>query len=603
MHKRKFTRIAAPAAQPASDAGRVGRTLQLLLLLAFLAVSVSANAAEVTLAWDPNTETDLGGYTLYSGTSSRSYANSVDIGLSTEHTVPNLVEGDTYYFAVTAYDTNGNESPFSAEISYSVPVATTPQQFTISASAGSNGSISPSGGITVAGGNDQSFTITASAGYQIADVLVDGNSVGAVSAYTFSNVSSDHSIQASFAPIATAAFTISASAGSNGSVSPSGSIAVDAGDSQQFAITPASGYRIADVLVDGASVGAVTAYTFSDVQSDHTLQAAFEAAAANQPPAPPTGAYPQPDAQGVSATPLLEIDGFQDPDSQDIHGATQWQIATDSGFGSIVFDAVSSAEDPYGYLVDIQVPPGVLFPDRYYFWRARVKDGRPSESMWSAWSQPSGFATASPPYTDHNANGIPDAIEPQFCDFDGDGQNDNDQALMRVFAAHDGTPVGIKAAAGVSRVIHYNAVQPEDIQAGPCPVALDYELLNFNLQVNRTGGTAVVEIHLPGEASPQARAYKYDPVQGWYDFPLQVIDGVYVIEITDGGQGDADGVANGIVVDPLGLSISGSDSSDLQTDDGSGGGGGGCFIGAAESRCTATLFERLRSYLLTLITD
>jgi len=74
----------------------------------------------------------------------------------------------------------------------------TPKTYTITASSGSHGSISPSGDVTVNQGSDQSFTITPDSGYSIDDVLVDGSSVGTVSSYTFINVTEDHSISATF---------------------------------------------------------------------------------------------------------------------------------------------------------------------------------------------------------------------------------------------------------------------------------------------------------------------------------------------------------------------------------------------------------------------
>ncbi len=70
-------------------------------------------------------------------------------------------------------------------------------------------------------------------------------------------------------------FTINASAGTNGSISPSGAVAVNSGDSQTFDIISNSGYRVADVTIDGASQGPVTSYTFSDVTSSHTISATF----------------------------------------------------------------------------------------------------------------------------------------------------------------------------------------------------------------------------------------------------------------------------------------------------------------------------------------
>lgn len=70
--------------------------------------------------------------------------------------------------------------------------------YTIAATADDGGSIDPSGSVRVASGRDKTFTITADEGYEIADVLVDGESVGAVSEYTFENVRKKHTIEARF---------------------------------------------------------------------------------------------------------------------------------------------------------------------------------------------------------------------------------------------------------------------------------------------------------------------------------------------------------------------------------------------------------------------
>lgn len=69
--------------------------------------------------------------------------------------------------------------------------------------------------------------------------------------------------------------TIMATAGLNGSITPSGSVAINHGDNQSFTIIPGTNYHVADVLVDGSSVGAVTSYTFTNVISDHTITASF----------------------------------------------------------------------------------------------------------------------------------------------------------------------------------------------------------------------------------------------------------------------------------------------------------------------------------------
>ncbi|MGD8763850.1 MAG: fibronectin type III domain-containing protein [Desulfobacteraceae bacterium] len=78
----------------------------------------SGFAYQITLEWDSNVEQDLGGYIVYYGTASRDYDYDIDIGDETSCTISGLYSGVTYYFAVTAYDLEGNESDYSAEITY-----------------------------------------------------------------------------------------------------------------------------------------------------------------------------------------------------------------------------------------------------------------------------------------------------------------------------------------------------------------------------------------------------------------------------------------------------------------------------------------------------
>jgi mannose/cellobiose epimerase-like protein (N-acyl-D-glucosamine 2-epimerase family) len=149
--------------------------------------------------------------------------------------------------------------------------------YTILASAGSGGSISPSGTITVSEGASQTFTITPSTGYNVSSVTVDGSSVGTVTTYTFTDITANHEISASFS---IKSYTITASAGTGGSISPSGAVAVQHGSSQTFSMSPSSGYLIAGVLVDGISVGSPSSYTFSSVTAPHTISASFSVVSA-----------------------------------------------------------------------------------------------------------------------------------------------------------------------------------------------------------------------------------------------------------------------------------------------------------------------------------
>ncbi len=146
--------------------------------------------------------------------------------------------------------------------------------YTITASAGANGTISPSGSVVVSGGTSTTFTMTPNSGYKIATVTVDGSSVATNPTYTFSNVTANHTISATFS---VSTYTITASAGANGTISPSGSVVVSAGSSTTFTMTPNSGYKIATVTVDGSSVATNPTYTFSNVTTNHTISATFSA--------------------------------------------------------------------------------------------------------------------------------------------------------------------------------------------------------------------------------------------------------------------------------------------------------------------------------------
>jgi hypothetical protein len=142
---------------------------------------------------------------------------------------------------------------------------------TITASSGANGAISPSGAVVVAEGANQAFTFAPDACYRVADVVVDGVSVGTPTSYTFLNVVADHTIAVSFAND----FPITASAGAHGSIAPSGTTFVTCGADQSYTITPDVDYIVGDVLVDGVSVGAVTSYTFTSVAGPHSIAASF----------------------------------------------------------------------------------------------------------------------------------------------------------------------------------------------------------------------------------------------------------------------------------------------------------------------------------------
>ncbi|MEE1535440.1 MAG: S-layer homology domain-containing protein, partial [Oscillospiraceae bacterium] len=76
-------------------------------------------------------------------------------------------------------------------------------------------------------------------------------------------------------------YTIQATAGTGGSISPSGNVSVREGKDQTFTITPDKGYAVANVKIDGKSIGAVKSYTFENVRRTHTIEVIFMKANGN----------------------------------------------------------------------------------------------------------------------------------------------------------------------------------------------------------------------------------------------------------------------------------------------------------------------------------
>ncbi len=180
----------------------------------------------------------------------------------------NCLVAGSYTVTYDATDGSGNKA---VQKTRTVNVAAV--TYNITASAGANGSISPTGIVVVADGGSQSFTITPTLGYIMTDLLVDTVSVGPAYNYTFNNVTAPHTIVANF--VAGSSYTITASTSGNGSITPSGAVLVNSGGSQSFTITANSAYRVSSVLVDVTSVGAVTSYAFTNVTGNHTIVADF----------------------------------------------------------------------------------------------------------------------------------------------------------------------------------------------------------------------------------------------------------------------------------------------------------------------------------------
>jgi PKD repeat protein len=117
-------------------------------------------------------------------------------------------------------------------------------------------------GTTDSASRNPSFTYTSAGTYTVK--LTASNAGG-----------SDDEIKTGYITVSTTTFTITSSAGANGSITPSGNIIVNRGANQTFNISASAGYHILSVTVDGSSAGTVSSYTFTNVQANHTIAASF----------------------------------------------------------------------------------------------------------------------------------------------------------------------------------------------------------------------------------------------------------------------------------------------------------------------------------------
>ncbi|WP_292588077.1 InlB B-repeat-containing protein, partial [Mesotoga sp. UBA5557] len=152
-----------------------------------------------------------------------------------------------------------------------VGVILTKKTYTITATAGAGGSINPAGNVQVEHGSNRLFNITPNTGYEIEDVKVDGVSIGAVSTYNFKNVTTNHTIHATFR-LKSYTITVSANPPAGGNVSGGGNYTH--GDTVNLLATPNEGYEFVNWTENGVQVSANAAYSFT-ATANRTLVANF----------------------------------------------------------------------------------------------------------------------------------------------------------------------------------------------------------------------------------------------------------------------------------------------------------------------------------------
>lgn len=221
---------------------RLHQGFQFLVIWAMLlfCVVLRAEAGQVTLAWNANTDTTLGGYKLHYGEGSRIYPVNIDVGNQTAYTISGLTEGKTYYFAATAYNTTKTaESGFSNEVYTTIPSTTAPVA---------------------------SFTASATSGVAPLVVTFNSTSTGNISSLLWSfgdgNSASSATVSKTYGTPGTYVVTLTAS-GSSGSSTTSKTVTVSAAMVADFTASVTSGMAPLTVNFTDASQGGITGWNWS----------------------------------------------------------------------------------------------------------------------------------------------------------------------------------------------------------------------------------------------------------------------------------------------------------------------------------------------------
>lgn len=290
----------------------------------------------------------------------------------------------------------------------------------------------------------------------------------------------------------------------------------------------------------------------------------------NSPPTAPVPVSPADGAVDVSLTPVLMTQAFSDPDTGDTHAAAEWDLSSSPDFSSTVL-----YENTADRLTDMTVPAMALEPGRTYYWRVRFTD---SSGQVSGWSDAVSFTTLNR-NDDINNNGIPDNLENSLVDLNQDGtadihQTDVIKSLNTVVG--DGQ-MGVSAAGSdtVTQIVEINSIDPDDISEIIRPDDMTLGLFSCRMTVASAGDTAEVTFYLSTPAPAGARWYFHDSISGWTDFSDYAVFSAdrrsVTVTLQDGGPGDSDGVANGIIVDPCGFGVASwikGQVTDLATSDG-----------------------------------
>jgi hypothetical protein len=294
----------------------------------------------------------------------------------------------------------------------------------------------------------------------------------------------------------------------------------------------------------------------------------------------PEYVYPEAGDAEVHLEPELRSSAFRNPNGESEHARTQWRIEATTGEG-LIMDMTCSTP----HLTELRLPGFVLDPSSGYRLWVRHFDGSDQSSPWSA---PIECSTAADPH-DLNGDRIPDSQEiERFIDLNGDGVDDRKQSRqIRSIKTIDGTNtlgVSVDTSTDGAEVAAAANINPSTLpEPFFTPDEMTSGLLRYKIRLRQPGQTIRVTLYWSDPVDPGTTWLRYDSISGWEDISNLIDihpDGTRITRtVVDGGNGDSDGVANGIIIDQCGpLTVNQAAVSDAEGNASAGVDATTCFI-------------------------
>ncbi len=574
------------------------------------------SALAAVLRWSPVASTDdcvIEGYRVHYGIISGQYTNVANItgqnNTSFDLDTLELVSAQTYYFAVSAYSTTNQEGPLSSPIPYT-PYTASPyiEQYPVVNHTSNIIDVTFSESNMLGADNQNNYEFIPSILFEIpdADIIMTGRTFRLVLSYIPEQT------------IIT--MNVSNVTDSDGNSLISDSIILNDNDNDNMADDWEAYYGVTTAFLDPDSDGLENIAEFqwrtnpvdSDSDADgmddgwevqNSLNPVVDDAngdidgdgisnleeynqgtgVSNKAPEKPVLNQPCNSCNDIELTPHFVTNSYVDHEN-DGHIKTQWQISTEQTFTipeNILYERETYQQS---LLTTMTLPEFILGPGTTYFWRVKFFDA----TGYSLWSEPFSFTTIAVNPEDSDGDGVPDIqqVLNGTIDLDNDGNLDVSSDSYKI-VTNGNTSFALETSNNVISVDCLKLINPDDISDSVGkPGNLDVGLIQFKLRVNNHGDTAIVKIYF--SESVGTDWYKYDLINGWTEYSSDYPNNVnfssdrksVLLTLVDGGAGDSDGVANGIIIDPSGPGGSSPEGySALNSADG--GGGGGCFIATA----------------------